>query len=278
MENNFIHRRNSRKGITSRICLTLDLEEDFAGRIVNHKEALDLEKILILKKFLNEENIPLSIFVQGSLLSDPSFYFLSLLATDNIEFHLHSHKHNFENINSEEDLNQGIKSFKDFFGYLPIGYRAPEGRVTLGLLSVLQKKDFLFDSSLFPTFLPKPKYYFNSREFIKNNFLKEVPISGIFFNMIPFSLSWMKLIGRRVFLLFLYLKLKYSSSETLVFSFHMHDLWELESSKKLPFFWRFIFFRNRKNGLAFLQELVEFMKKEDLSFELISKVAKDDLT
>ena len=267
---------SSKKNIR-KICLTLDLEEDFSGRLVGYREALVRKNILILKKFLDEENVSLSIFVQGNLLSSSDFYFLNDLKSSNTEFHLHSHSHDFNLFNSEDDLDKGVKSFNLFFGYPPRGYRAPEGRISLSLLRILKKKGFLFDSSLFPTFLPNHKYYFKSRSYQKNSYLTEVAVSGLFFNLIPFSLSWMKLVGKRLFLLFFYLKLKYSSSSILVFNFHLHDLWELTSSNKLPFFWRLIFSRNKNSGFNFLRILINIAKKEDLSFELISDVTESKL-
>ncbi|MFH1899982.1 MAG: polysaccharide deacetylase family protein [Patescibacteria group bacterium] len=255
-----------------KICFTLDLEEDFAGRLVGERQALSKKNFFSLKKFLDEENILLSIFVQGKLLSDFDFDFLNDFKSDKIEFHLHSYSHNFKFIDSENDLNQGIHFFKNFFGYHPKGYRAPEGRISLDLLNLLKKKGFLFDSSLFPTFFPKPKYYFRSQYYKRNIYLTEIPISGLFFNIIPFSLSWMKVVGEKLFLLFFYFKFRYSSSEVLIFTFHLHDLWEITSLKKLPFFWRIIFSRNKSNGFNFLRKLIKIAKKEQLSFELISNL------
>lgn len=266
--------RNNSTCSSKKICLTLDLEEDFAGQLVGFKGALSKKRVYSLKNFLEEKNISLSIFVQGKLLSNPDFHFFKNLSSDKVEFHLHSYAHDFKLINSEDDLDKGMQAFKNFFGYYPRGYRAPEGRINLELLKLLKEKGFLFDSSLFPTLLPKLKYYLKSKFYKKNPYLLEISISGLFFNMIPFSLSWMKLVGERLFLLFFYLKIKYSSSNILVFNFHLHDLWNLTSSKKLPFFWRLIFFRNKKKGFYFLQKLVEIMKRENMSFELISDILK----
>ena len=73
------------------VCLTLDLEEDY-GCLLNEPSYKGLEHIPELVIFFKERDIPLTCFVQGSILEKHPSQVNQIYALD-VEFELHSYSH-----------------------------------------------------------------------------------------------------------------------------------------------------------------------------------------
>ncbi|MFQ5924912.1 MAG: polysaccharide deacetylase family protein, partial [Dehalococcoidia bacterium] len=73
------------------VCLTLDVEQDY-GDLLDKPTHEGLEHIAEFVSFLSERNIPLTCFVQGSLLETHPDKIKQLAALD-VEFQLHSYSH-----------------------------------------------------------------------------------------------------------------------------------------------------------------------------------------
>ncbi len=261
------------------ICLTLDLEEDHAGQIFNHFEGLHHPGNAKWVSFLKTNKIPVSVFVQGKLFDTPDKAFIAHLqkelAPDLIEFYLHAYTHEFKLADADVDITSGKLSFERFFGYAPIGYRAPEGRITLEGLKRLQQRGFMFDSSLFPSIVPKPSAYLKSFNFRShrgkiNDFLLEIPVTTLPGPLFPLTLSWIKCVGWSPFRFFLSRRLKKRPFEAMVFDFHLHDLWYLKSTNKLSPFFRCVYARNRKQGFNLFKTFVRFVQSKNIEFKLLS--------
>lgn len=245
-------------------CLTLDLEPSHAGLT---GESYDLWKTKYtdsLYKLLNSFGIPLSVFVVGKSLYRNS-KFINHLLSYNSEFHLHSYSHLRDKPDSKDEIKQGKEAFKDFFGKFPSGYRAPEGRITKKGLSNLDKESFVFDSSIFPSFWPHPKYLvYDNKPFKPEGVssLIEIPLTCLAPLRLPFSLSFVKLFGFEIYENLLTRK----KIANLIFSFHLHDIWRSLSFPKLPYLWRRVYSRNKKKGFYFLEKLIKKLASMEYTF------------
>lgn len=60
------------------------------------------------------------------------------------------YSHNLAEPDSAQEIDTGMRAFEKAFGERPVGYRAPEGRISEGGLQRLAERHFLFDSRVFP--------------------------------------------------------------------------------------------------------------------------------
>lgn len=267
----------NRKTTQPTICLTLDLEEDHAGQIFDRFEALTHPQNAAFISFLKANDIPVSVFIQGKLFAPPHNAFITRLknelAPDLVEFFLHAHSHEFRLADAGSNIVTGKRSFERFFGYPPIGYRAPEGRITPAGIKRLQHNGFVFDSSLFPSVLPKPSAFLKQfsimRHAHKNNF-REIPVTTVPGSLFPLTLSWIKCVGWPFFSFCLSRRIKTRPLQTMVFAFHLHDLWYLKSTAALSPFWRCVYARNRRHGFDLFTTFVHFARSKNMTFKLLS--------
>lgn len=227
------------------ICFTLDLEEDHAGLIRNYFEGLDhLEDFIGIIK---DNKIDVSFFIQ-SLLIERFPELIELLAENKFDLHLHSYSHSinrFKNsVNERFEIQKSKEIYRCFFNSDPIGYRFPLGIINDNHYFLLKEFGFKFDSSVFP--MIRPGYFNNLNKPLFPhivNGIVEIPFSVISRTIrIPVSLSYLKILYP------LHIMKRYNN-QYIIFDFHMHDLYNLNSRMQLPFSKRIPYLRNSKNGL-----------------------------
>jgi len=261
------------------VYLTLDVEQDY-GSLLEEPSYKGLEHIPDLVKFLKGKNIPLTCFVQGSLLKTHSAQVKQLAGLD-VEFELHSFSHpRAKDANVKSEIESGKQAYFNFFGKEPVGYRCPDGVINKEDYEVLAANGFKFDSSVFPSL--RPGAFCNLRTPIKpyllnNTKIVEFPItvpSSII--RIPIALSYIKLFGKP----YLYFLKTFALPKLIVFGFHLHDLFEIDSSnniplEKFPFIDRWIFkriYQKKKNGLRILNEFIIMLEKKGYTFSKLINV------
>jgi peptidoglycan/xylan/chitin deacetylase (PgdA/CDA1 family) len=113
------------------------------------------------------------------------------------DFHLHSYSHDLARPDAQEEIERGQAAFTSRFGRPAVGYRAPEGRISPEGLARLEAAGFLFDSSLFPSLWPHPRYFTKPRapHVPAGRSILEIPVSTLGPAHVIVSLSWMKLLG-----------------------------------------------------------------------------------
>jgi hypothetical protein len=87
-------------------------------------------------------------------------------------------------------------------GTLPTGYRAPKGIINKQELLYLEKSGIKFDSSIFPTVFPGRynRVCFPSEPFnVEGSKIVEMPFATVPNVRIPISLSFMQLLGLKMF-------------------------------------------------------------------------------
>lgn len=259
---------------SSSVCLTLDLEQDY-GDLLDKPTYDGISYIPEVISFAKERNIPLTVFVQGSLLAKfPSA--IEQLTKLDVEFELHSYSHlRYNNTNTKYQVEYGKKAFSSFFGKDPEGYRFPSGVLNKEDYSILAANGFRFDSSVFPSV--RPGTFNNVNMPIKPYYLEDDKIVELPFTVlsryvrIPISLSYIKLLG------WPYLELIKSSTlpGLIIFNFHMHDLFTLPGAssfkrRKFSLLDRFIFKRTyqqkNNNGFILLERMMSIFQERRYNF------------
>jgi peptidoglycan/xylan/chitin deacetylase (PgdA/CDA1 family) len=264
------------------VCLTLDVESDYAG-LLEKPSYQGLDRIETLIEFIEQKNLPLTCFVQGSLFETHPDELTKLAAVNNVEFELHSYFHDETKGEGilEIEIGKGREAFKKFVGKPPSGYRSPLGVIRKRHYEVLRANNFKFDSSVFPSIRPgvfqnldKPTMPY----LVKGTGIIEFPFSvfSSFFR-VPIGLSYIKLFGRP------YLSLLKASKlpDFIVFGFHIHDLFDLSSSRKViprkfSSMERIVFNRlykeRQKNGLSTLDKVVNLLIQKGYKFSTLGDV------
>jgi len=264
------------------VCLTLDVEQDY-GDLLQEPTYEGLKYISKLVGFLKEKNIPLTCFVQASLLETHASYIDPFFLLD-VEFELHSYSHpGPESINFEFEVKKGKQVFKQFFARDPVGYRSPLGFIDEEGYKILVSHEFKFDSSIFPSIRPG---IFNNltkptRPYILNGYsIVEFPFT-VFSEIIrvPVALSYIKLLGKP------YLDLiKFSSLPSLIiFDFHLHDIFNLTSASKIfskdglsPLYKKIFkkIYVEGDDGFLVFKKFIQILQKKDYVFLKLSDVYK----
>ncbi len=249
--------------------ITLDLEPDHAGQIPDIYEGWRNKYIRRLFLLLRSYNVPLSIFIVGKSITNHSSI-INYIRKQKSEFYLHSYSHDAKNPDSIFEISKGIAAFRHFFKTAPVGYRAPEGRISQKGLKRLKQYGIQFDSSVFPSFWPHPRYLlFPKLPYVLPHGTYEIPITVIGPLRIIYSLSWIKLIGWIIYRRYIDL---FHLPDIVVFNFHMHDLFSLPTHVQLSPCWKFIYSRNKESGVELFNNVLCHLKEHGYTFVPMSTI------
>jgi len=253
-------------------CITLDLESDHAGRCQVRYDGWKEKYIRELFACLKQHRVPLTAFVVANALMKNQ-HTINYMLRRGTEFYLHSYSHDRKNPDSAEEIHNGIREFQNYFKKHPRGYRAPEGRISDNGYRILHQSGFRFDSSVFPSFWPHPKYLFSKRTIHKGPYgVTEIPVTTVTPARIIFSLSWVQLIGWKIYRLLLDI---FPLSGAVLFDFHLHDLYNLPAAESMSPFWRFIYRKRQTNGLHVLNQILSYLQKHGYVFVPISSLISE---
>jgi len=252
-------------------CVTLDFESDYGGR-ANQFSILDLkDEIDGLAGMFKRLNVPLTAFIQTDLLDN---YASSKEAIEKlaVDFHCHSHTHNFRDFNSREEIAKTAEAFKRHFGFQALGYRAPQGMLYDGDIELCRENGFKLCSSVFPSFRPGR---FNNLEaptspFYYENGIMELPFACVDKVRTVISLSYLKLMGLT------FNKLLFRSfglPNVLIFDSHLHDyIVHPDSFSKLPPAIRAAYSVNKRAGRHHAESFIEFLRARNYRFLTITEL------
>lgn len=208
-------------------CITLDVEADFldpTGRIrLFEDEALFERYVSVLRR----RGVKLTAFLVTSLIEKHHTAYTRLARQVLVEFAIHSHRHDMQNPCSRLDIELAVRTFREFTGENPIGYRAPIGQITREGMETLMDLGFRYDSSIYPSARPG-KWGYNHLHLPVTPFrvsqgarsILEVPFASLSVIRLNFSLSYVKLFGWGAYQLLL--KLFPLPDQVAVLS-HPHD-------------------------------------------------------
>lgn len=254
-----------------KICFTLDLEQDY-GRINEYSAFVNISTLIdLFKKY----NLKLTIFSTGKIIEKSPDVIKKFQDNLNCEIQLHSYEHKINcEISPEEkknDLKKGIEAYRKYFGRNPDGYRAPRGNISLEEIAWLKEEGFNYDSSLIPTY--RPGLFNNTRKndqiFRHKNGLLEIPFSAIPNVKLPFSLSYLQLLGWPIASVFIN---KAKNKNPLVFGFHLHNLAKLNNLKTLKSSFRLFYIRNQNNGFKILEKFIIWTENNGYESATMSEI------
>jgi len=248
---------------------TMDLEADYAGAL-DHKYGLfrDITKIEELLYTLNKFGVKVTVFTVGEIFSlFPNV--IRLFEKYGCEFEAHSYSHNFDTSDSESEIEKCRAAYLNYFQKYPKGYRAPRGKISDAGIMALEKKGFLYDSSIFPSYFPNPfRYLFCNRDihYYKGSHIMEIPFTSLSPLRLTLSISYIKLFGLNFFK-------KLSLPDVVCFDSHLHDFFIIrESFDRLPLKWRLIYSRNKYRGLELCMNYLEHVKQKGYKFCYMSEI------
>lgn len=216
-----------------RLFVTLDLEGDYDGAIIDRKsfEAFECSGEFI--RLLRERGIRLTTFVTGEIL-DRRMPIVKELREAGSEFGAHSYSHRVAYDGREiDEIVKGTGAFRNYFGVQPRGYRAPMGVISERGQGMLAELGYSYDASIFPTIVPglfnhlgKP----TAPHRVANGTILEIPFSVLPYVRIPLSISYWNFFGMGL--------LKWAVNrlelpDDLVLGLHMHDLRRTAAFKRL---------------------------------------------
>lgn len=256
--------------VENRIYLTLDLECDYGTAISENvfRSAAETHKLVPI---LEDNDVPLSCFVQTQLLDEHPSYLVPLVdASVPVEFHPHSHTHpKISNADVSMEVAESVSRVREQFDTNPLGFRFPDGAAKSQDYAILDDHGVDFSATLFPSW--RPGRFNNSREprvpFIHHHSgVLELPFT-VYSNYlrIPISLSYLKLFGR------VYERLiRAGSPNVIIFDLHMHDLDVPETFSHLPRLYQAIYARRKHAGADILDRFIQSFQQKEYSFGQIT--------
>ncbi|MBU0546386.1 polysaccharide deacetylase family protein [Patescibacteria group bacterium] len=222
-----------------KICfLTIDAEEDWAnGRTIESCEGI--KNLELLDSVLEKNRIKPTFFCTGKVLlnfgSIVRKYFEEGCEVGIHGFFDHVNLQIQERIKREEKLEQHVSVFKNLLGENPAGFRAVQNTMDNEAIALLEKKGFLFDSSVisrYPLFkkyigypgpAPRSPYYPDANNYLSkgDGKIMEIPLNPLLFG-VQLQGKWIRELGANFFVNWM----KIFKPNFLSLSFHSWDLWE----------------------------------------------------
>ena len=253
-------------------CLTLDLENDWYFDEPGY-DHLTFEYIDEFVELISSLGVPLSIFAVGRTIERYPDVIDRLDDELDCEFHLHSYSHDVtKSYDFESEVCKGIEAYENHFGHRPIGYRAPQGNITDGEVSLLEELGFEFDSSIFPSY--RPGVYNNLSAPLTPyipagaSSLMEIPPGAFSGIRIPTSHSYFKLLGRPLSSYFSVSPLP----NVLIYNIHLQDLYKTDSHDHLQFPKEWIMKRNLRNSERILRENISTIHSRGYKWTRMTEV------
>jgi hypothetical protein len=242
------------------ICFSIDVEPDFGGLLAKDQYYGKIH-LSTLKRIVEKHDLKITAFVTGKTLEDnPDI--IDSLGSIRAEIEQHSYNHMTSPDSKINDIAKGIETHKRLLGSSPIGYRAPKGIITKQELLYLEKRGIKFDSSIFPTIFPGRynRVGFPTGPFyVEGSKIMEMPFTTIPKVRIPISLSYMQLLGLKIFQ---YLFKLFGLPKLIVYDFHTFELGKIPSYDDLTLIPRLGYYRAQRNYMdpaAVFEEFVEYI-------------------
>ncbi len=148
---------------------------------------------IVIPRFINifrKYNIKASFFVVGKdLQNDKNGELIKLLVKEGHEIANHTYSHPFgmrgmKRQEKEFEIKKCEELISQTTGTKPIGFRAPGYDIDTEILQILEEREYLYDSSIFPTYL-LPFYNFFHHLLYKKNNINAKGMSNIFITFSP---------------------------------------------------------------------------------------------
>lgn len=259
-------------------CVTIDMEPDHGDP---EKRIRLLEDPKLFERFvslIHRYNAKVTMFTVTSLFASHGKSFQALAEQIPLEFASHSHSHDPYNACSQEEVKNSQLVLTDFTGEMPLGYRAPIGRIDREGLIHLLDHGFAYDASIYPSVRPGKFGYFNlhmpnmpfkiTRQ--DGASLIEFPFTSINKVRIVYALSYAKLLGWKAFSVLLKL---FGLPEIALLLVHPHDFYfgDIPNNNVTGTEYAALS-RNTGNEFEIFEKLLEHLQKQGYEFAFISEI------
>jgi hypothetical protein len=258
------------------ICYTLDLEHDYAG-VVPAETYETLSNRALLDQFadlVRARQLRLTVFATGKVLQQQGEaveYFQRLGA----EIELHGYDHIIQGATAAVEMRKGLAVYRDLFGKVPLGYRAPGGVISPALVAELIRAGIKYDSSIFPSF--RWGMYSNVGSPLGPHFhpglpLLELPIGVVPGVRFPIAASYVRLFGFSAYKILFRL---FGIPSPIVYLLHLVDLIPVEMRQHLPAYLRYIHSRGDGRGMEIFGATVAYFEAAGYRSDYMSKLYKE---
>ena len=257
-------------------CITIDIEADYAntqGHIRLFEEPALMDRYIDL---IRRTGVKVTAFLVTSILARYGKSIRRLEREIPIEFALHSHHHNTETSGERVEIELAAKTYRDFFGREPIGYRAPIGAITRVGLGNLMDLGFRYDASVFASIRPGRNGYWNTHMPIEpfrvtrgTDSILEFPFPTLPAIRLNFGLPWIKLFGLGLSSLLMRL---FPPPYVIAFTTHAHDLYAPHLSDGVTAIEKMALLRNSDKGFEILEAMIEHFRSEGYGFAFMSEI------
>ena len=255
-------------------CITLDVETDFHdpdGHIRLFDDASLFDRYMALVK---NNGVKLTAFLVTSLLDKYGADYKKLAEKIPVEFAIHSHMHDMTNPCSRADIEESVRTFHDFFGHDPIGYRAPVGQITREGMNTLLDLGFRYDSSVYPSVRPGRPGYNNLhlpvtpfRVTHEADSIIEIPFGTLSGIRLVFSLSYVKLFGWKSYEVLLKI---FPLPDQIAVLTHPYDHYFHLLPENTDGWERPLLQRNAESAFDLLEKMINFLRSRGYEFEFLS--------
>ena len=252
-----------------RICfLSIDVEKKENQKNQPFEGVDNLDNILnIFRKY----NLPATLFVTGEVLE----YCPDLVKKWSKDFEIASHNYwhvqldKIDFAERERQIKDFVNLYKNVFGFLPRGFRAPRNVIENSQFQILERYGFLYDASVFPRYpwsigaytgyrgkAPIVPYWPSEKDYRKKVYpvksreatfntghVFEIPESPAPFD-VPFVGTWLRKLGVKFF------KFIFKIKKPKFISFNMHSWDGVKFEGK----------SSKNSGKEFLKQLDEMLK------------------
>jgi peptidoglycan/xylan/chitin deacetylase (PgdA/CDA1 family) len=262
--------------MTKFACITLDMEPDHGDpekriRLLENPEFLERYVSII-----NKHNVKVTMFTVTSLFEKFGDDFKKLATRISLEYAAHSYSHDPYNACSMDEVNASVKAFKNFTGEIPLGYRAPIGRIDKDGLGHLLDHGFAYDASIYPSIRPGEFGYSNLHmpnvpfRITRGNIsLVEFPFTALNTVRIVFALSYVKLLGWGLYSTFLQM---FGLPDVTLLLSHPHDFYfhlVADGSHGLE---KLALSRNAARAFDYFEKMIAALKSRGYQFILMSEL------
>lgn len=257
-------------------CITLDVEADFldpTGRIRMLEDQALMDRFLAI---IRKSNVKITAFLVTSLLQQHGEAYKRLAQQVPVEYAIHSHAHDMHDPCSRADIELAVRTFHNFVGENPIGYRAPVGQITREGLETLMDLGFRYDSSIYPSARPGRLGYnnlhlpvapFKVRHGAQS--IIEVPFACLSVIRLNFSLSYVKVFGWKTYALLLKL---FPLPDQIAVLTHPHDYYFHLLKDDVTAVEKPLLLRNAASAFDIFARMIDFLVKAGYEFEFLSSL------
>ena len=261
--------------MTKYACITLDMEPDY-GDPEGHIRLLENSELLErYVSIINKHNVKVTMFTVTSLFEKFGDDLKKLAASIPLEYSVHSHSHDPHNACSLDEVTASQKAYKGFTGKMPLGYRAPIGRIDKDGLGHLLDNGFAYDASVYTSVRPGEFGYSNLhmpnipfRVVRGEKSLVEFPFTSLSTARIVFALSYVKLLGWGAYSTLLKV---FGLPDVALLLSHPHDFYfHLITNNTTHGLEKMALSRNSKRAFDYFEKTIMALKSQGYQFVFMS--------